>query len=29
MSHTIAPVLGEATIQELRESMQGEIVAPG
>ena len=29
MSHTIAPVLGEATIQELRESLQGEIVLPG
>jgi FAD/FMN-containing dehydrogenase len=28
MSHTIAPVLGEATIQELRESVAGEIVLP-
>ena len=26
MSHTIAPVLGEATIQELRESMRGQVV---
>jgi len=26
MSHTIAPVLGEATIQELRESVRGEVV---
>ncbi len=29
MSHTIAPVLGEATIQELRESLHGQIVLPG
>jgi FAD/FMN-containing dehydrogenase len=29
MSHTIAPVLGEATVQELRESVRGEIVTPG
>jgi FAD/FMN-containing dehydrogenase len=29
MSHTIAPVLGEATIQELRESVRGAIVLPG
>ena len=28
MSHTIAPVLGEATVQELRESVRGEIVVP-
>ena len=28
MSHTIAPVLGEATIQELREAVRGEIVTP-
>ncbi len=28
MSHTIAPVLGEATIQELRESVRGEVVTP-
>ncbi|HEY4412597.1 MAG TPA: FAD-binding oxidoreductase, partial [Gaiellaceae bacterium] len=29
MSHTIAPVLGEATVQELRETARGEIVTPG
>jgi FAD/FMN-containing dehydrogenase len=29
MSHTIAPVLGEATVQELREAVRGEIVIPG
>jgi FAD/FMN-containing dehydrogenase len=29
MSHTIAPVLGEATVQELREAIRGEIVTPG
>src|SRR3981081_3315646 len=29
MSHTIAPVLGEATVQELRESVRGEVVTPG
>jgi len=28
MSHTIAPVLGEATIQELRESVRGDVVTP-
>ena len=28
MSHTIAPVLGEATVQELRETVRGEIVTP-
>jgi FAD/FMN-containing dehydrogenase len=28
MSHTIAPVLGEATLQELRETVRGEIVTP-
>lgn len=28
MSHTIAPVLGEATIQELRESVHGEVITP-
>ena len=28
MSHTVAPVLGEATIQELRETVRGEIVTP-
>src|SRR3984885_12209643 len=29
MSHTIAPVLGEATVQGLRDSVRGEIVTPG
>jgi FAD/FMN-containing dehydrogenase len=29
MSDTIVPVLGEATIQELRESVRGEILTPG
>src|SRR5882757_9332857 len=28
MSQTISPVLGEATIQELREAVRGEIVTP-
>src|SRR5436190_2185978 len=28
MSQTIAPVLGEATIQELREVVQGEVITP-
>ena len=28
MSHTIAPVLGEATVQELREAVRGEILIP-
>jgi FAD/FMN-containing dehydrogenase len=28
MSHTIAPVLGEATVQELREAVRGEVVTP-
>jgi FAD/FMN-containing dehydrogenase len=28
MSSTITPVLGEATIQELRESLQGDVVLP-
>jgi FAD/FMN-containing dehydrogenase len=28
MSHTIAPVLGEATVQELRETVRGEVVTP-
>jgi FAD/FMN-containing dehydrogenase len=28
MSHTIAPVLGEATIQELRAAVKGQIVTP-
>src|SRR6266508_886797 len=29
MSQTIVPVLGEATVQELREAVRGEIVTPG
>ncbi len=29
MSHTITPVLGEATVQELREAVRGAIVTPG
>src|SRR3954466_15991247 len=29
MSQTIEPVLGEATIQELREAVRGEILTPG
>jgi FAD/FMN-containing dehydrogenase len=29
MSHTIAPILGEATIQELRESVRGRVITPG
>lgn len=28
MSHTLAPVLGEATIQELRECVRGDVVTP-
>jgi len=28
MSHTIAPVLGEATVQELREAVRGAVVTP-
>jgi FAD/FMN-containing dehydrogenase len=28
MSHTIAPVLGEATIQELRAAVKGQIITP-
>jgi FAD/FMN-containing dehydrogenase len=28
MSHTIAPVLGEATVQDLREAVRGEVVTP-
>ena len=28
MSQTIAPVLGEATVQELREAVRGEVVTP-
>jgi FAD/FMN-containing dehydrogenase len=29
MSHTIAPVSGEATVEELREAVRGAIVTPG
>jgi len=29
MSNTLAPILGEATIQELREAVRGQVVAPG
>ena len=29
MSHTIAPVLGEATVQELREAVRGQMITPG
>jgi FAD/FMN-containing dehydrogenase len=29
MSQTISPVLGEATVQELREAVRGEILTPG
>src|SRR5882724_174551 len=29
MSGTIAPVLGDATVQELREAIRGEVVRPG
>jgi hypothetical protein len=29
MRHAIAPVLGEATVQDLREAVRGEIVIPG
>ena len=28
MSHTLVPVLGEATVHELRESVRGEVVTP-
>src|SRR5881227_2222062 len=28
MSSTITPVLGEATVQELREAVRGEVVTP-
>ena len=28
MSQTIGPVLGEATVQELREAVRGEVVTP-
>jgi len=29
MSQTLEPVLGEATIQELREAVRGEVITPG
>jgi FAD/FMN-containing dehydrogenase len=29
MSSTISPVLGEATVQDLREAIRGEVVVPG
>ena len=29
MGQTIAPVLGEATVQELREAVRGQIITPG
>jgi FAD/FMN-containing dehydrogenase len=29
MSATISPVIGEATVQELRETVKGEVLAPG
>jgi FAD/FMN-containing dehydrogenase len=29
MSTTISPVIGEATLQELREAVKGEVLAPG
>ena len=29
MSATISPVIGEATLQELREAVKGEVLAPG
>ena len=29
MSATISPVIGEATVQELREAVKGEVLAPG
>jgi hypothetical protein len=29
MSQTIAPVLGEATVQELRQAVRGAVLAPG
>ena len=28
MTETLAPVLGEATVQELREAVRGEVVTP-
>ena len=29
MSATVSPVIGEATVQELREAVRGEVIAPG
>ena len=29
MSATVTPVIGEATVQELREAVRGEVFAPG
>ena len=29
MSATMSPVIGEATVQELREAVRGEVIAPG
>jgi len=29
MSHTITPVLGEATVQDLRETIRGTTLVPG
>src|SRR5919205_8638 len=29
MSETISPVLGEATVQELRDAVRGEVLTPG
>ena len=29
MSETLAPVLGEATVQELRDALRGELLQPG
>ena len=29
MTQTIGPVLGEATVQELREAVRGNVVDPG
>jgi hypothetical protein len=28
MTETFAPVLGEATVEELRQAVRGEVVAP-
>jgi len=29
MSATVSPVIGEATVQELREAVRGDVFAPG